>query len=177
MIHPCLNSRIGRHYRSMSFGFLAVSVLLISVFILGCGDEGDAVEDGTGGRIDVLQPATTSPLVEPSSQVEEADVPEPPEVIEEPAISFKNDIAPILAERCATPRCHVAGGAANLNLTMYNAFKQGGVSGPAFVAGDGKGSLVVKRIDGGGMPPGGLPLDKEQIQRFIDWITEGAEDN
>ena len=39
------------------------------------------------------------------------------------------------------------------------------------------GSLVVKRIDGGGMPPGGPPLDGDQIQLFIDWIDEGGENN
>ena len=93
-------------------------------------------------------------------------------------ISFKDDIQLILAERCAIPGCHAAAGAARgLNLTQYDTFKKGGANGPAFAAGDGKGSLVVKRIDGGGMPPIPPPLNAEQVQLFIDWIDEGAKNN
>ena len=92
-------------------------------------------------------------------------------------VSFKNDIQHILAERCAIPGCHAAPGVARLDLSKYDTFKKGGANGPAFVAGNGKGSLVVKRIDGGGMPPGGPPLDADQVQLFIDWIDEGAKNN
>ena len=92
-------------------------------------------------------------------------------------ISFRNDIQPILAERCGVPGCHAFPGVAGLDLSKYDTFKKGGNGGPAFVAGDGKGSLVVKRIDGGGMPPGGPPLNGDQVQLFIDWIDKGAENN
>ena len=92
-------------------------------------------------------------------------------------VSFKDDIQPILAERCTVPGCHAAPGVAGLDLSKYDTFKKGGANGPVFVAGDGKGSLVVKRIDGGGMPPGGPPLDGDQVQLFIDWIDEGAKNN
>ena len=92
-------------------------------------------------------------------------------------VSFKDDIQPILVERCAIPGCHAAPIAAGLDLSKYDTFKKGGNNGPVFVAGDGKGSLVVKRIDGGGMPPIPPPLDADQVQLFIDWIDEGAENN
>ncbi|MCY4568602.1 MAG: hypothetical protein OXD49_09885 [Candidatus Poribacteria bacterium] len=92
-------------------------------------------------------------------------------------ISFKNDIQPILAERCAIPGCHAAPGVAGLDLTQYDTFKKGGSTGPGFVAGDGKGSLVVKRIDGGGMPPIPPPLTTDQILLFIHWINQGAANN
>ena len=92
-------------------------------------------------------------------------------------ISFKDDIQPILAERCAIPGCHAAPGVAGLDLTQYDTFKRGGVNGKAFVSGNGNGSLVVKRIDGGGMPLIPPPLDANQIQLFIDWINEGAANN
>ena len=103
----------------------------------------------------------------------------PAHIFEEIAkISFKNDIQPILAERCAIPGCHAAAGAARgLDLTQYDTFKKGGNTGPAFVASNGQGSLVVKRIDGGGMPPIPPPLKAEQVQLFIDWIDEGAKNN
>ena len=91
--------------------------------------------------------------------------------------SFKNDIQPILAERCVIPGCHAAPGVGGLDLTLYNTFKKGGNGGAAFNAGKGKGSLVVRRIDGGGMPPIPPPLKAEQVQLFIDWIDEGAVNN
>ena len=160
-----------RRASAVSMSIFAVSIFLAAIFIAGCGDEGDTSEDTTG-MTDVLQPTTTPPATQPP-------VGEPPPV-EEPVVegvSFKDDIQPILAERCAVPGCHVAGHFTGLDLSKYDAFKKGGNRGPGFVAGDGKGSLVVEFIDGGGMPPGGPPLDGDQIQLFIDWIDEGAENN
>ena len=160
-----------RSLHSVSVPIFAMSLFLITIFVASCGDEGDTTEDTTG-MADVLQPATTPPPAQ-------TPAPEPPPV-EEPVVegvSFGDDVQPILAERCAVPGCHAAPGVAGLNLSQYDTFKKGGANGPAFVAGDGKGSLVVKRIDGGGMPPGGPPLDGDQVQLFIDWIDEGAENN
>ena len=153
----------------------------LAVFMFSCGDEGDLVEDEPSSMTDIVQPVTTPPpppTPEPPVQpaVEEPVVEEP--VVEEPKVSFEADISPILEARCAIPGCHAAAGAAaRLNLSQYDTFKNGGNNGPAFVAGDGDGSLVVKRIDGGGMPPIPPPLNDEEIQLFIDWIDEGAEDN
>ena len=160
-----------RYVHSVSIPILTISLFLAAIFVASCGDEGDITEDTTG-MADVLQPTTTPPATQ-------TPVPEPPPV-EEPiveGVSFKDDVQPILAERCAVPGCHAAPGVAGLNLSEYDTFKKGGNGGPAFVAGNGKGSLVVKRIDGGGMPPGGPPLDADQVQLFIDWIDEGAENN
>ena len=161
-----------RYVHSVSIPIFAMSLFLIAIFVASCGDEGDTTED-TAGMTDVLQPTPTPP---PTTQ---PPLPEPPPVGEPvvEGISFKDDIQPILAERCAVPGCHAAPGVAGLNLSQYDTFKKGGANGPAFVAGDGKGSLVVKRIDGGGMPPGGPPLDGDQVQLFIDWIDEGGKNN
>jgi hypothetical protein len=114
---------------------------------------------------------------------DETTVPEPEEPVEEPevaTVSYNDDIEPILTASCALVGCHVAGHVTNLDLSNYDTFKQGGNNNAAFVADDGEGSLVVKRIDGSQppqMPPGGPPLDQDQIQLFIDWINEGAENN
>ena len=144
---------------------------MLHIFIASCGDEGDITEDTTG-TTDVLQPATTPPATQTPVPAEPPAGVEVPPVVEEPQVSFKDDIQPILAERCAVPGCHAApGAAAGLDLSQYDTFK------PAFVAGNGKGSLVVKRIDGGGMPPIPPPLNADQVQLFIDWIDEGAENN
>ena len=162
-----------RYVHSVSIPIFAMSLFLIAIFVASCGDEGDTTEDTTG-MADVLQPTPTPPPAQ--TPVPPAEQP----VVEEPVVagvSFKDDIQPILAERCAVPGCHAAPGIAGLNLSEYDTFKKGGANGPAFDAGDGKGSLVVKRIDGGGMPPGGPPLDGDQVQLFIDWIDEGGKNN
>ena len=162
-----------RRASAVSMSIFALSIFLTAIFIAGCGDEGDTPENTTG-MADVLQPTTPSETSPPPS----VEVPPPvDEVVEELGVSFKDDIQPILAERCALAGCHAAPGAAGLDLSKYDTFKKGGNTGPAFAAGDGGGSLVVKRIDGGGMPPGGPPLDGDQIQLFIDWIDEGAKNN
>ena len=184
-----------------------ISVFLAAIFIASCGDEGDITEDTTGMTDVLQPTTTTpetqipappedpvvieeplknrKPLIKmtfslsspkdvsasmiPSKKVETA--------VEEPKASYQDDIQPILAERCAVPGCHVVGHFTGLDLSEYDTFKKGGNGGPVFAAGDGNGSLVVKRIDGGGMPPGGPPLDGDQIQLFIDWIDEGGENN
>ena len=155
--------------------WLVLLCMGLAVFMLSCGDEGDLVEDEPMGVTDIVQPVATPPPPTP-----EPPVPPPVEepVVEEPKLSFAADISPILEARCAIPGCHAAaGGAAGLDLSQYDTFKKGGNNGPAFVAGDGDGSLVVKRIDGGGMPPIPPALNDEEIQLFINWIDEGAEDN
>ena len=161
-----------RNYQvsAVSIPIFAVSIFLATIFIAGCGDEGDTTE-GTTGMTDIVQPTTPPPDTGPPPP------PEDPVVVEEPGISFQDDIQPILAVECAMAGCHAAPGAGGLDLTNYDSFKKGGNTAPGFIAGDGKGSNVVKRIDGGGMPLGRPPLDGDQIQLFIDWIDEGAENN
>ena len=159
--------------RILSIPIFALSLFLVAIFIASCGDEGDTTEDTTG-TTDILQPTTTPPTTQTPVPAEEPAV---DEVVEELKVSFKDDIQPILAERCAVAGCHAAPGAKGLDLSQYDTFKKGGNGGAVFAAGDGKGSLVVKRIDGGGMPPIPPPLDADQVQLFIDWIDEGAENN
>ncbi|MDE0018802.1 MAG: hypothetical protein OXU51_21655 [Candidatus Poribacteria bacterium] len=163
-----------RRTHIISIPILAISILLATIFIASCGDEGDTPEDTTG-MTDVLQPTTTPSETPPPPPVESP--PPAEEVVEELGVSFQEDIQPIIASECAIAGCHAAPGAAGLDLSNYDSFKKGGNNGPGFDAGDGKGSLVVKRIDGGGMPLGRPPLDADQIQLFIDWIDEGAENN
>ncbi len=165
-----------RQPRVLSIPIFAISLFLAAIFIASCGDEGDITEDTTG-TTDVLQPTTPPPTTPPPVPAEEAVAVVEEPIVEEPQVSFKDDIQPILAERCAIPGCHAAPGIAGLNLSQYDTFKQGGNGGVAFDAGNGKGSLVVRRIDGGGMPPIPPPLDADQVQLFIDWIDAGAENN
>ena len=156
----------------MLFAIFAISLLVSAGLISGCGDEGDPVTDmmnGDGDKVTEPDPDPVDPVVDPP--------PDPVDPPPAPGVSYNEDINPILVESCAIADCHDNVASAGLNLTSYDNFKKGGNNGLAFVAGDGEDSLVVKRIDGGGMPPLGPPLNADQIQLFVDWINEGAENN
>ncbi|RKU28762.1 hypothetical protein C6497_08360 [Candidatus Poribacteria bacterium] len=159
-------------FRSVLLLLFSFSLVFTLIFIMGCGDEGDSPTEMVTGEGDKTEP--TEPTVPP-------DQPDPPPVVpEEPKVSFKDEISPILAETCAIVNCHVANGAGGLDLTEYDTFKDGGNRGPAFEAGNADGSLVIKYIKGEmqpQMPIGGAPLNAEQINLFVDWINEGAENN
>ena len=146
-----------------------MSLLLTTIYIPGCGGDGDTDEE-TVSSTSILQPppATTSRATTPPPVV----VAEAKPAEEEIGISFQNDILPILEKNCALAGCHVAGGAAGLDLTGYDSFEKSGT----FVPGNAKKSRVITRIDGGGMPPAG-PLDDAVIDLVKDWIDEGAENN
>lgn len=152
---------------SVLIPLFTIALLLTVGFITGCGDEGDSPTEmvtGNGDKMTDPDPVTPDPV-------------EPPPA---PMVSFKDDINPILEQTCALGGCHDAVAQGGLNLTSYDNFKNGGNSGNAFVAEDGENSLVVKRIDGSQppqMPPVGPPLNADQIQLFVDWINEGAENN
>lgn len=140
-----------------------ITLLLVVLFTTSCG--GGDTDEG-GGSTSIVAPRSTTPTQTPPVAVAEA---EPEEDI---GISFQNDILPILEKNCALAGCHVAGGAAGLDLTGYDSFEKSGT----FVPGNAKRSIVITRIDGGGMPPAG-PLDDDLIDLVKDWIDEGAEDN
>ena len=164
-----------------------LAILVFPIFVTGCGDSGDDDDSMSGDVLapdpdPVSKPTTPQPVPQqepeppPQEQPEPQPVqqPEPPPQQEpEPGVSFQDDILPILQASCAVPGCHVAPNPPKgLNLETYAGFEKGGV----FKPGDSNGSVVIRRIDGGGMPPAG-PLPEEQIQLFKDWIDEGAENN
>ncbi len=91
------------------------------------------------------------------------------------AISFAKDVAPIISENCLG--CHGANGPrANLNLTNFAAWKQGGTSGPLLTIGNPNQSRIIARISAGPnqMPRNQPPLDAAEIKTIADWITQGA---
>ena len=157
-----------------------LAVLMFPIFVTGCGDSSDDDDDISG---DVVTPEP-EPVPEPTPQLEQQPQPEPPPQQQPdqqpeqqpeplPGVSFQEEILPILQASCAVPGCHAAPNPRKgLNLETYADFKNGNVFNP----GDSNGSEVIRRIDGGGMPPG-APLAEEQIQLFKDWIDEGAKNN
>ncbi len=173
-----------------------LTVLALPIFVTGCGTSDDDDDENMSSSVVMPDPEPASestpepvpqPEPEPPPQAEqeqpaqqqpEQPQPEPPPQPEPvPEVSFQEDILPILQANCAVQGCHAgANPQVGLNLETYAGFEQGSLLGPVFNPGDSNGSKVIRRIDGGGMPPGG-PLDDAQIQLFKDWIDEGAQDN
>jgi len=93
-------------------------------------------------------------------------------------VSYKNDIAPILAGNCA--KCHgPTKQESDFRLDTPEGLTKGGNVGPAIVPGSSKDSHLIKAVTGTSddvvaMPPEDGPLGKEQIDLLRRWIDEGA---
>lgn len=151
---------------SVFLTIFAISIIFTAGFITGCGDEGDSATDMVTDDDDMMVITDVDPVTE---------IPDEEEPVA--TVSYSEDIEPILSESCALTGCHAANPSGGLDLRSYDTFKVGGASGDAFIVGDGEGSRVVQLIENGSMPLGGTPLTADQIQLFIDWIDEGAENN
>ncbi len=92
----------------------------------------------------------------------------------------EHEILPIFQFRCVA--CHgkrkQEGG---LDLRTVAGRLKGGKSGPALIPGDPDGSLLIKRIESGEMPPPELqlqnsvrPLTEAELQKVRTWIAAGA---
>ena len=103
----------------------------------------------------------------------------------EPAVSFSQDVQPIINQHCV--QCHEAGGqgevVSGLNLTSYESVMKGTNAGPMVIAGDVEGSNLLVLIEGRADPsirmPHGAnePVPKEDIQTIRSWIGQGAKNN
>ncbi len=91
-------------------------------------------------------------------------------------VDFVRDVQPILAASCV--RCHGDQPQANLRLDTRDGLLKGGVSGPAVVPGNGKGSRLYERLVLADpvkrMPWLTDPLAPAQIETLRRWIDEGA---
>lgn len=93
-----------------------------------------------------------------------------------PAVSFTNDVMPVLQSRCLN--CH--GGESTkegLSVASYEALMAGSMNGAVIVPGDPNNSLFIQQILNGEMPKRGPKLTPEQVQILIDWILAGALNN
>ena len=102
----------------------------------------------------------------------------PPLAGAQTAVSFHEQVLPILERRCQI--CHQREkGQAELSLASHKGLLDGGKSGPAVVPGDSDESLLVKQISGEkpAMPQAGEPLAPDELELIRRWITEGAKDD
>ena len=101
------------------------------------------------------------------------------------AVSYKNDVAPILAANCAS--CHVPGQpgyvASGFDLSGYDALMKGTRYGAVVIPGDPLTSVLVMLIEGRAdpslkMPHGGAkPLTSDEIKTIRRWVKQGAKNN
>ncbi|MEI7801939.1 MAG: hypothetical protein WCI97_04795 [Bacteroidota bacterium] len=95
----------------------------------------------------------------------------------QPAVSFKDEVQPILIGNCTTSGCHGAstGNGESFPLMTYNdVINYGGIS-----AGKPEKSGLYKSIIGKAespMPPNG-PMPDAQISIIYNWIAQGAKNN
>jgi mono/diheme cytochrome c family protein len=93
----------------------------------------------------------------------------------EDAAVFRDQISQILGQRCV--QCHGANvREAGLSLATAEGMFSGGDSGPAVVAGDADGSLLVEMISGEEpeMPKDAVALSADEVAVIRQWIAEGA---
>lgn len=95
-------------------------------------------------------------------------------------ISFANEIVPLFnAKGCSG--CH--GGNGGLIVLPYASLMAGNSShGPVVTPGNGEGSVIVRKLRGTAgfgsrMPQGGSALSESDIQKFVQWINQGALNN
>lgn len=91
-------------------------------------------------------------------------------------VSFKNEIQPILEQRCI--KCH--GGefpTEGLTMETYESLISGSQNGQVITPGDSSNSLLFEKVESGEMPKRGPDLTAEQIELIQQWINEGALNN
>jgi uncharacterized membrane protein len=102
------------------------------------------------------------------------------------AVSFKNDVQPILRDHCLS--CHSAGGSgvakSGLDLSTYESLMRGTVYGPVVIPGNSDTSTFTKLLTGtnkGLKMPMGLnasgTLDNQYILLLRNWVKQGAKNN
>lgn len=103
----------------------------------------------------------------------------------EPAVSFSQDVKPVLDGRCG--ECHATGQpgfeASQLSFATYDSLMKGTRYGPVVIPGDSTSSNLVILIEGRAdpsisMPHGDSePLLQSEIDTIKRWIEQGALNN
>jgi len=103
----------------------------------------------------------------------------------EPAVSFSQDVQPIINQHCV--QCHEAGGngavISGFELTTYEGLMKGTDAGPMVIAGDVEGSNILVLMEGRADPSISMPhgendpVPKKDIQTLKVWIEQGAMNN
>ena len=98
-----------------------------------------------------------------------------PEAARQQIARFKNEIQPLLKERCVA--CH--GGdrpQSGLDLSTLASVLRGGVHGPVVIEGFSEKSVLIRQLVSGVMPPEGAAqaLSTDEVEVIRSWIDEGS---
>jgi len=103
----------------------------------------------------------------------------------EKAVSFSQDVKPIIDKYCI--ECHRIGGAgyaaSGLSMENYASLMKGATNGPMIIAGDSLGSNMLVLMEGRADPSIRMPHNKatganrEELETIGRWIDQGAKDN
>jgi hypothetical protein len=103
----------------------------------------------------------------------------------EEAVSFSQDVRPIIDENCLA--CHQEGGkgfeASGFSMVTYDDLMKGTKFGPMIISGDSAGSNMLVLMEGRAdpsisMPHGSMdPVRKANIEILRLWIDQGAKNN
>ncbi len=157
---------------------LVAMLLVVGLVLTACGTPASTATEAPPPTAVVVE-STAAPTDTPTEQavvvptVTTAAATEPPAAA---AISFANDILPILESRCLN--CH--GGRETkegLSLASFSALMAGSDNGPVVVPGDAENSLLVQQLLNGKMPKRGPKLTPDQVQLIVDWVNAGALNN
>ena len=87
-------------------------------------------------------------------------------------VSFKDEVAPILVQRCG--QCHIRDTKGGFNTATFAALMKGPPEGVVIFAGDTIGSRLIETIETGDMPRGGGRVTPAELKTLKDWINAGA---
>jgi hypothetical protein len=110
-----------------------------------------------------------------------ADTPPQQQTPSGATVSFRQNVRPIFSNPSfGCIGCH--GGTSGLSVGTVAGLLQGGIHGPAVVAGNSGQSILVQKLGatppfGERMPLGGNVLPDSTIQLIKTWIDQGANDN
>ena len=103
----------------------------------------------------------------------------------EEAISFSQDVKPIIDKNCLA--CHKEGGegyeASGFSMVTYDDLMKGTKFGPMIISGDSAGSNMIVLMEGRAdpsisMPHGSMdPVRKADIETLRLWVDQGAKNN
>jgi mono/diheme cytochrome c family protein len=157
---------------------LVLTLSLIAGLILtGCGTQSAPEQAATEAPQSADVEPTPAEMAESDPTEAPAEVPtEAPADAPAAAVSFANDVLPIIESRCVN--CH--GGdriEEGLLMRTYDEILAGSDNGPVVLPGDVEGSLLVELVATQEMPKRGPKLTPPQVQIITDWVAAGAPNN
>lgn len=152
---------------------ILLAILLIGL-LTACGS---AATDAPSASQPTDQPAAPTQTSAPTDTAAPTEgVPATEETVQAAAVSFANDVLPILQNRCRN--CH--GGnqtEEGLALLTYDDVMKGSDNGLVVSPGNAGDSLLVELVANQKMPKRGPKLTPAQVQLLTDWVNQGALNN